>query len=234
MHESVELRPPARCGRGIDFSTLPGKVNGMEPLKAAEHLQVIRTLMERAALYRRALAPILLWCGVLGIAGATLGVVLAADTFFQFGALWLGVAILAVAGAFLLARRQAMKDHEPFWSAPARRVAQALLPALVCGCVLDVLLVLADAEELLFLFVVLSALFYGCALHAAGFFMVRGVKLFAWLFIGGGLGLLLFLGLVQPDFETRQAHLGMGAFFGVAHLAYGLYLHFTRRPEAVA
>jgi FtsH-binding integral membrane protein len=206
----------------------------MEPHQAAEHLQVIRTLMERSALYRRALAPILLWCGVLGLLGATLGVLLPASTMFQFGALWLGAAVLAVAGSFLLARRQAMRDHEPFWSAPARRVAQALLPALACGCVLDVLLVLADAEEILALFVVLSALFYGCALHAAGFFMVRGVKLFAWLFIAGGLGLLVFLSLVQPDFETRQAHLCMGGFFGAAHLAYGLYLHFTRRPEAVA
>jgi hypothetical protein len=206
----------------------------MEPHQAAEHLQVIRTLMERAALYRRALAPILLWCGVLGTTGATLGVVLAADTVFQFGALWLGVAILAVAGSFLLARRQAMKDHEPFWSAPARRVAQALLPALVCGCALDVLLILLDVEQLLAMFVVLSALFYGCALHAAGFFMVRGVKLFAWLFIAGGLGLLVFVGLVKPDFETRLAHLCMGVFFGAAHLAYGLYLQFTRRSDTPA
>ena len=218
----------------LDFQTLPGKVLRMEPHQATEHLQIIRTLMERSALYRRALAPILLWCGVLGLSGTGLGLWLRAESMMQFGSLWLGVAILAVAGSFLLARRQAMKDREPFWSAPARRVAQALLPALVCGCVLDVLLVLADAEDFLWLFVMLSVLFYGCALHAAGFFMVRGVKLFAWLFIAGGLGLLVFMALTEPDFETPQAHLGMGAFFGAAHLAYGLYLHFTRRPEAAA
>jgi uncharacterized membrane protein YadS len=46
----------------------------------------------------------------VGLAGATLGVVLGADSFFQFGALWLGVAILAVAGAFLLARRHARRS----------------------------------------------------------------------------------------------------------------------------
>jgi len=43
----------------------------MESNQAAEHLQVIRTLMERAALYRRTLAPIMLCAGTLGLlAGA--------------------------------------------------------------------------------------------------------------------------------------------------------------------
>src|SRR5438132_963526 len=36
---------------------------------AAEHLQVIRTLMERSAVYRRALAPVMILNGVLGTAG---------------------------------------------------------------------------------------------------------------------------------------------------------------------
>ena len=34
---------------------------------AGENLQVIRTLMERASLYRRALAPIMLTLGALGL-----------------------------------------------------------------------------------------------------------------------------------------------------------------------
>ena len=80
----------------LDFRTLPGKVSRMEPHQAAEHLQIIRTLMERSALYRRALAPILLWCGVLGLSGAGLGLWLRANTMMQFGSLWLGVAILAL------------------------------------------------------------------------------------------------------------------------------------------
>ena len=201
----------------------------MEPHQAAEHLQVIRTLMERTALYRRALAPILLWCGLLGIATVITGVTWPADTVRSFGTLWFSAAALAIGGSFLLARGQAMRDQEPFWSAPARRVAQAQLPALICGGALDAVLVYADAEELLVLFVVASVLFYGCAVHAAGFFMARGVKLFAWLFIGGGLALLLAIVCFEPDFEIRDAHLGMGLFFGLAHLAYGAYLQFTRR-----
>jgi len=45
----------------------------MESNWAAEHLQVIRTLMERSALYRRALAPIMIFNGVVGLAAAGLG-----------------------------------------------------------------------------------------------------------------------------------------------------------------
>src|SRR6266446_9747026 len=41
----------------------------MESNWAAEHLQVIRTLMERSAVYRRALAPIMIFNGIVGVAG---------------------------------------------------------------------------------------------------------------------------------------------------------------------
>ena len=41
--------------------------------------------------------------------------------------------MVALAGSFLLVRRQALKESEPFWSPPTRRVTQALLPPLVAG-----------------------------------------------------------------------------------------------------
>ena len=64
---------PCRYGRPLDGNpTLCYKVR-MEANWATDHLQVIRTLMERSALYRRALAPIMLTCGVIGIAAATAG-----------------------------------------------------------------------------------------------------------------------------------------------------------------
>jgi len=45
----------------------------MESNAAAEHIQVIRTLMERAAVYRRALAPVMIFNGVLGILAGAFG-----------------------------------------------------------------------------------------------------------------------------------------------------------------
>ena len=41
----------------------------MEQHVAAEHLEIIRTLMERSALYRRTLAPIMLSVGVSRVRG---------------------------------------------------------------------------------------------------------------------------------------------------------------------
>src|SRR5207249_1433024 len=108
----------------------------MESNWAAEHLQVIRTLMERSALYRRALAPIMSFNGVLGTAAALLGCGWRIDAPRPFILYWAGVAILAMAGSFFLVRRQALKESEPFWSPPTRRITQAMLPPLVAGLII--------------------------------------------------------------------------------------------------
>jgi len=52
-----------------------------------------------------------------------------------FCAWWLATAVVAVVAALLLSRRQALKDREPFWSPPTRRVTQALLPPLALASV---------------------------------------------------------------------------------------------------
>src|SRR5438045_4364587 len=82
----------------------------MDPNWAAEHLQVIRTLMERSALYRRALAPIMIFNGVVGTVGGVLGSWLNFQSTQGFIAFWAGAAFLALAGSFLLVRRQALKE----------------------------------------------------------------------------------------------------------------------------
>ena len=57
----------------LDIHTLLCKVARMDNHWAAEHLQTIRTLMERSALYRRALAPIMTFAGAVGTAAAASG-----------------------------------------------------------------------------------------------------------------------------------------------------------------
>src|SRR5512135_3010369 len=116
----------------------------MESDWAAEHLQTIRTLMERSALYRRALAPIMIFNGALGLAAAALGWVFQIDSPRGFVWFWAIVAAVGLAGSFLLVRRQALKEAEPFWSPPTRRVSQAMLPALAAGLMIGAL-VLARA-----------------------------------------------------------------------------------------
>jgi hypothetical protein len=203
---------------------------------AADNLQTIRTLMERSALYRRALAPIMLLAGVAGLAAMGIGLECHLDSPRAFGALWLGTAVLAVLGALLIARRQSLKDGEKFWSPPTRRVTQALLPPLFAGFVIGAALAFAPGMEALNITLLLPfiwAFFYGCALHSAGFFMHRGVKWFGWIFIILSSVVLLYILWERPDVDYRS-HWFMGFFFGLLNLVYGIYLYLTEKKNPVA
>jgi hypothetical protein len=205
----------------------------MKPDWAVENLQTIRTLMERSAIYRRALAPIMIFAGLLGVAAAALGLLCHLDSLRAFTSFWLGVAVIAVMGAFFIARRQALKEKEAFWSPPTRRVAQALLPPLLAGMSLGTLPAFTSGpDELTMIVTPVWILFYGCALHAAGFFMPRGIKLFGWFFVASGclLSYALMAGLLHGKFS---AHWVMGFFFGALHLTYGAYLYLTERKNPV-
>ena len=212
----------------------------MEPNWAAEHLQVIRTLMERSAVYRRALAPIMSFNGVVGLGAAALGWGLRIGSPRAFILYWAGVCLIAISGSLLLVRRQALKESEPFWSPPTRRVTQALQPPLAAGLMISVVVFVragstsqfgGSLSGMLWLPLIWVVL-YGCAFHAAGFFMPRGMRLFGWGFLIGGCGLFA-AGVPDSIGALEYAHGVMGFFFGGLHLAYGVYLYFTeqRRNE---
>ena len=213
----------------------------METNWAAEHLQVIRTLMERSALYRRALAPIMIFNGGVGLVAAVLGWAVGIKSPRAFILYWATVGVIAVARSFLLVRRQALKESEPFWSPPTRRVTQALLPPLVAGFMIGAADFAREGPVLAVSFfghgptviptvmpwLPLSwVVLYGCAFHAAGFFMPRGMKVFGWAFILGGCALLV-AGAADARHPAGCAHAIMGFFFGGLHLAYGVYLYYT-------
>ena len=206
----------------------------MNPKWAEENLQTIRTLMERSALYRRALAPIMLLAGALGIIAATAGLVCQLHLMWSFGLLWLGTATLVVVSAFFIARRQAIRDKEIFWSPPTRRVGHALFPPLFAGMFLGVLPTFLDVPDDFALPVTFVwILFYGCALQTAGFFMPRGIRFFGCLLIASACFLFLALGIGWIEFDFN-AHWFMGFFFGVLHLAYGAYLYLTEKKNPAA
>ncbi|MBI4659233.1 MAG: hypothetical protein HY735_10360 [Verrucomicrobia bacterium] len=203
---------------------------------AAEHIQVIRTLMERSAIYRRALAPIMFMLGVLGMVAAFAGWVFGVASTQGFGWYWMAVSAVGVSGAYLMVRRQALRDGEAFWSPPTRRVTQAVLPPVFMGFAVSMLLTAAskaNAPDLCWLPPIWMAL-YGCAIHAAGFFMPRGIKLFGWVFILSSCAVGVALASSIVPHSAGCGHLLMGAFFGGLHLFYGVYLYFTeaRKNEA--
>lgn len=195
--------------------------------------------MERTAVYRRALAPTSLLAGGVGILAAAVGWFLGLNATGAFAGFWMAVAAVAAVGALGLMRRQALRDAEPFWSPPARRVVQAMLPSLVAGAVVGLLVVLPSGRDWVpaWWLPPIWMVLYGCALHAAGFFMPRGIRLLGWIFVLLGSALLAVLtgcrqGAVLPG--SAIGHGLMGAAFGGLHLAYGIYLLVTepRKPTA--
>lgn len=196
---------------------------------AEQNLQVIRTLMERSAIYRRALRPIMWWASLVAVVSAVLGEWAASRTEDGTGFYWhwLATSAVVLAGAFWLARRQARRDQEPFWSPPARRVAQALAPSLFIGLVL-IAFCLKCAGCFRSPMVGMWAILYGCALHAAGFFAPKGLRLLGWCFILVGLGWWAVLMLTPWDPGENAI---MGFIFGGLHLAYALCLTVTARES---
>ena len=211
------------------------KVSSMESNWAAEHLQVIRTLMERSAVYRRALAPVMIFTGVVGIAGGVIGWTCDISSAPGFIGYWAGAGVLALSGSFLLIRRQALKASEPFWSPPTRRVAQGLLPPLFAGSVAGLLALVCPKWDFLQPWALPAywIVLYGCALTAAGFFMHRGIKLLGWIFIVCGCAFMATRCYSASPLSLADGHRVMGGVFGGLHLVYGIYLYFTepRRNE---
>lgn len=228
----------------------------MNSAAAAEHLQAIRTLMERSALYRRALAPIMALAGSVGTAAGVAGCLWFADASVRnpavFVGYWLGVSLVPFVGSLVLARRQALSEGEPFWSAPTRRVVTAAAPAWLVGLVLGLVVLenllwpgasspelwrVAALSDLPLLWVML----YGCALHAAGGFMPRGIRWFGAGLVMGACVLFaashVWEGMRSvATGEGLRAYWGhgvMGVFFGLLHLAYAAYLSITERKRAV-
>ena len=214
----------------------------MENDWAAENLQTIRTLMERATLYRHTLVPIMIFAGMLGISGAIMGLVSEFRTDQAFVIFWLCVGFVSTASALFLVRRQALKESEPFWTPPVRRIAAALAPAWIVALFLAVFFLFGGKGN--FAPIVLPPLWmilYGISLQAAGFFTPRGIKLLGWVFLV--LGCVYFWAIMSMpaaglsgmwQYLVMSGHFEMGLFFGGLHLAYGIYLHFTEKRKNAA
>jgi hypothetical protein len=208
----------------------------MEAKWAEDNLQTIRSLMERSALYRRAMGPVTLFTGVAGIVAAVAGFCARINSVSGLSIYWMAVSIVVILGDLWLVRRQAIKAGEEFWSPPMRRVAQAMMPALLIGAVLGIMVLPAffkkgDENYFISPLIAMWTCLFGIALHAAGFFMMRGIRLFAFLFILTGIALLTIFAINPEWLDSISPHLKMGVVFGGFHLVYGIYLTLTETRQ---
>jgi hypothetical protein len=216
----------------------------METKWAAENLHTIRTLMERSAVYRRALAPVMTYVGIIGLVGGIVGWRLFENqTLRAFVVFWVSLACAALAGSLILIRRQAFRSNEPVWTPPARRIAQSMFPAFLIGLIFAVFDAYigegVSAQEVAVFLVIAWLWTFGCAIHSASFFLARGIKLLSWGFILAGCGLFAHFATITHSHSQwvgleRTPHLLMAATFGGLHLAYGFYLYFTEPKNPAA
>ncbi len=189
-------------------------------LEAEEHLRVIRSLMEKATIYRAISAPAALLGGTTSVAMAGLAWLFAGRLDLPFAVTWLIVLAITSAANLWLLRRDAHRRGEVFVSPGMRLALRAMMPALLAGG----LCLFLEADGGAPLLASLWLLLYGVSLLAAAHFAPHSILLLGRIFFAAG-ALLLLSGAFIFDWwrgpnQDLLAHVFMGATFGLFHLIY--------------
>lgn len=198
--------------------------------EAEENLRVIRSLIERATVYRAISAPTALVAGLLSLFAA-LAVYFNGTSGFnlshhirarEFGAIWLVVLVLALAANTFFVWREAKKGGRPFVSSgmklALRTIAPTLLlPAAFTGWFFATGYLGGQDLEL----IVVWILFYGLALLSTALFAPGSLVLLGWAFLLSGLAIPVFVNGLE-DLTDNLPNSAMGFTFGVYHLVYAI------------
>ena len=212
-----------------------------EPSKAEEDLRVIRSLMERATVYRAISAPAALVAGLLSIFAAST-IYLNDQTRLRinrpvqgraFAAIWLIVLAIAVATNAFFIWREAKKDGRPFISSGMKLSLRAIAPNLLIPAAITVWFLVsgykgATEQEL----VVAWIAFYGLALLSTGLFAPRSLVCLGWAFLLTALALPALKNAVG-DLPANLPNIAMGITFGLYHLIYAVCAWPRKRSDEI-
>lgn len=188
-----------------------------EKERAEENLAVIRSMMERATIYRMISGPTALFAGVVTLAMVCFFPWHIFDAQWEWA--WCGAAILVLTVNTLLVVRKSSLEKTPVFSAGLKMGLKAILPALVVGAVIGFSQFRACDQVLLSWVWMLC---YGVALMATGSFAPRSMW---WLGVSFAItGLYYFR--IYPDglASSSKANGMMLQTFGGYHFIYGLYV----------
>ena len=213
---------------------------------ALEHLRIIRTLMERANIYRAVSAPAAMIGGLLALTVSGYGIwreylkqaVDGQGDGFQDGkflATWLGLLVIASITNLVLLMKESRTKGQPFITDGLKMALRAVVPPLLSGGILGICLIWYVRQvELAALVWILC---YGLALqatvsfapksiiHLARAFIVTGQILTIVWFSLGGPALSIWNGAVASVF--------LGLTFGVFHVIYAVAV-FASNPSPAA
>ncbi len=209
--------------------------------EAEEHLRVIRSLMERATIYRAISAPAALIAGLLacvagfGFAGEVNSLrsdpasLVAADEYytrdFTFQLKWLAVLAAASAVNFWFLARDARRRGDPFVSPAMRMALKAMLPPLLCGAVFA--WIRPGSAVVPFWLV-----FYGLALLSTAHFAPPSLTRLGWPFLLTGFAVLLrhAYDFGVPILAAPWDDYTMAATFGIFHIIYAACVWAKEKP----
>ena len=210
-----------------------------ERSKAEQDLRVIRSLMERATVYRAISAPAALVAGFLSIFAAA-AIYLNGQTGINrlaqgraFAAIWLIVLIFAVAANAFFIWREAKKDGRAFISSGMKLSLRAITPNLLIPAVVTLWFLVsgykgATEQEL----VVVWIAFYGLALLSTALFAPRSLVCLGWAFLLTALALPALKNVVG-DLPANLANVAMGITFGLYHLIYAVCVWARKRADEI-
>ena len=206
-----------------------------EHSRAEEHLRIIRSLMERATIYRTISAP-------TALVGGLLAIVTAAVIWWEngsrpapldgrlFAEIWLAILAVVLAVNAVFVRREAEKDGRPFLSSGARLAVRAIAPCLIIPATTTIWF-FKNAEPIdKEILVAVWIMFYGLSLLATALFAPRSLVLLGWAFLLSGVLVVFWPKPFGYDPRGIFPDLAMGATFGLYHLVYAACVWPRRAP----
>ncbi len=210
--------------------------------QAADHLKVIRSLMERATVYRTISWP-------TALLGGALAVILSAAIYFRERATldqaevaekgitevawvlcWVVALLVTCSFNAFLVSRKSKREGRPLFSPGLKMALRAIVPPMLAGGVIGTGLTLSGTAAI---GAAIWVICYGLALLAMRGFAPKSMSRLGWALLVAGLasflyawsdGANLLMGMWAPDHMESpmlEANLIMGICFGVFHLLYG-------------
>ena len=209
--------------------------------RAEEDLRVIRTLMERATIYRAISAPTALVGGVLSILSAAFIHLSAAPGSpigrgagpREFAIIWLDVLLLTVVGNAFFVWREAKSSGRPFISAGMKLALRTIAPNFIVPAIFTLWFLrigYLGAVELEL--VVVWVIFYGLALLSTALFAPRSLVILGWLCLLTGVSVPVLANSFE-GFSSDVPNFVMGLTFGFYHLVYALFAWSWKRRAPV-
>jgi hypothetical protein len=206
---------------------------------AEEDLRVIRTLMERATIYRAVSAPTALIAGILALISAAFihfaatpdGLLGRAVRPREFAFIWLDVLVLTlIANSFML-WREAKNDARPFISSGMKLALSAVAPVLIVPALFTIWFFRVGYLGAIELeLVVVWTVFYGLALLSTSIFAPRSLVVLGWIILLTGVAVPVIANALD-NVASDVPNLVMGLTFGVYHIIYAVCTWSTSRAR---